>query len=224
MSKELILKNVRLAWWQGFKAKAFAGTRDDGSANEPRYSGRYYIEPKSANAKLIDAAILQVANEAWEKKAAQILSVIRTDKQKFCYFESTWCNGEGDPYDGAEGLFHLNSGQAETKGAPLVIGPTGMKGMNLPAIDKDGRGWTPADSAGMQFPILTAKDGRPYSGCFVNVKLNCWSQDNSSGKAVRFSILTVQFAGHGDAFGGGAPATAEGMESTEDGIAADDLA
>jgi hypothetical protein len=104
-----------------------------------------------------------------------------------------------------------------------VIDAVGVKGQNL-TVDKDGRAYTAANAQGVQFPILTAKDGRPYSGCYVNVKLNVWAQDNSYGKAVRAAIQTVQFRAHGDAFGGGAPANAEGMESMEDGSDAGDLA
>jgi hypothetical protein len=218
MSKEIILTNVRGAFLDKlFKAKPFKG--GDG---EPRYSGAFYITPNSENHNKIEAAIKYVAKEEWQGKADQILSVIETDRKKFGFFRGTICDDEGNPYEGAEGFYCLNAGQPESKGAPLVIDAGGVKGQNLTV--KDGRSYTPANKDGVQFPILTAKDGRPYSGCFVNVKINVWAQDNSYGKAIRFAIQTVQFRAHGDAFGGGAPANAEGMEDMGDGADAESLA
>jgi hypothetical protein len=218
MSKEVMLTNVRGAFLDKlFKAKAFKG--GDG---EPRYSGCFFVEPKSENAKKLDAAILAVATEMWDKKAPQILATLKGDKKKYFYFEGTLSNDEGDAYEGAEGFYAVNAGQPESKGAPLVIDNAGVKDQNLTV--KDGRAYTPANAQGVQFPILTAKDGRPYSGCYVNVKLNVWAQDNSYGKAIRAAIQTVQFRAHGDSFGGGAPATADGFEDMSEGADAGDLA
>jgi hypothetical protein len=45
-----------------------------------------------------------------------------------------------------------------------------------------------------------------YSGCYVNVQLNLWVQNNAHGKRVNAELLAVQFADDGDAFGGGASA------------------
>lgn len=45
-----------------------------------------------------------------------------------------------------------------------------------------------------------------YSGCYVNVQLNLWVQNNAHGKRVNAELLAVQFAEDGDAFGGGASA------------------
>jgi len=55
---------------------------------------------------------------------------------------------------------------------------------------------------------LTEEDGKPYAGCYVNVMVQFWCQDNQYGKRVNASLLGVQFAGDGDAFGGGARAAA----------------
>jgi hypothetical protein len=50
---------------------------------------------------------------------------------------------------------------------------------------------------------LTEQDGLPYGGCFCNVKLDIWAQNNQFGKWLNAKLLGVQFAGDGDPFGGG---------------------
>lgn len=51
---------------------------------------------------------------------------------------------------------------------------------------------------------LTQADGKPYSGCYVNVSLDIWAQDNQFGKRINAKLLAVQFARDGEAFSGGA--------------------
>lgn len=52
---------------------------------------------------------------------------------------------------------------------------------------------------------LSAQDGRPYSGCYVNVYVRFWAQENTAhpewGKKINAQPLCVQFYRHGDAFG-----------------------
>jgi hypothetical protein len=50
---------------------------------------------------------------------------------------------------------------------------------------------------------LTQADGRPYSGCFVNVSLDIWAQENKYGKRINAKLLAVQFEDEGLAFSGG---------------------
>jgi hypothetical protein len=52
---------------------------------------------------------------------------------------------------------------------------------------------------------LTAEDGRPYSGCYVNGFVDIYAQDNSFGKRVNAVLMGVQFVADGDAFSGSAP-------------------
>jgi len=57
---------------------------------------------------------------------------------------------------------------------------------------------------------LTAKDGKPYSGCYVNAIIDIYAQDNDFGKRINATITGIQFVRHGDSFGGGAaPAAPE---------------
>lgn len=50
---------------------------------------------------------------------------------------------------------------------------------------------------------LVAKDGKPYSGCYVNAMVDIWVQDNDWGRRVNCTITGIQFLRHGDAFGAG---------------------
>lgn len=72
---------------------------------------------------------------------------------------------------------------------------------------------------------LTAADGKPYSGCFCNVIIELWAQDNQYGKRINAQLKGVQFVKDGDAFGGGTPpAQAEEFSDLADGSSAGDLA
>lgn len=54
---------------------------------------------------------------------------------------------------------------------------------------------------------LIAEDGKPYSGCYVNLILDVWCQDNAHGQRVNANLLGVQFKEDGEAFSGGAMAS-----------------
>lgn len=56
---------------------------------------------------------------------------------------------------------------------------------------------------------LTADDGKPYAGCYVNGIVEIYAQDNAYGKRVNASLKGVQFFADGDAFSGGAAASAD---------------
>lgn len=74
---------------------------------------------------------------------------------------------------------------------------------------------------------LTAADGRPYAGCYVNASIELWAQDNKYGKAVNASLRGVQFFKDGDSFSGGGVADEGDFDDLADGADAgddDDLA
>jgi hypothetical protein len=69
---------------------------------------------------------------------------------------------------------------------------------------------------------LTAEDGKPYAGCYVNAIIELWAQDNKYGKRVNATLCGVQFVKDGDAFGGSnAPASADELEDLGEDDAAD---
>lgn len=56
---------------------------------------------------------------------------------------------------------------------------------------------------------LAEGDGKPYSGCYVDVNIQVWAQDNNWGKRVNASLRWVQFRRDGDAFAGTPPASVD---------------
>lgn len=98
-----------------------------------------------------------------------------------CNNPNRFCLRDGDSkeYDGYAGNLYLS---ASNKSRPLVID----------------RNTSP----------LTAQDGRPYSGCYVNATVEFYGYDNN-GKGVSASLRGVQFSRDGDAFTGGGVASVE---------------
>jgi hypothetical protein len=73
-------------------------------------------------------------------------------------------------------------------------------------------------------PLVEA-DGRIYSGCFVNVIVEFWAQDNAYGKRINAQLKGVQFVRDGDAFGGGGtPAKADDFGDISEGSDVGDIA
>ena len=94
-------------------------------------------------------------------------------------------NGDGKPeYDGFPGNLFL---RASNKVRPLIL-------------DRDGQ--TP----------LSEQDGIIYGGCYVNMMLDIWAQQNGWGKRINATLTGLQFHSKGDAFGAGAPATKDDFE------------
>lgn len=61
------------------------------------------------------------------------------------------------------------------------------------------------------------KDGLIYSGCYVNVLISPWKQDNQHGKKINANLLAVQFFREGEAFSNvERPDVDEVFESFED--------
>lgn len=52
---------------------------------------------------------------------------------------------------------------------------------------------------------LAQSDGRPYSGCYVNMRVDIWAMDNQYGKKINATLLGLQFVRDGDSFAAGAP-------------------
>lgn len=72
---------------------------------------------------------------------------------------------------------------------------------------------------------LVASDGKPYSGCHVNVQIDVWAQDNDFGKKINAQLQGIQFVKDGEAFsGGGTVADTSDFDEIADGADAEDLA
>ena len=86
-------------------------------------------------------------------------------------------DGNTKDYQGYEGQMVLSASRTKDKGRPVLLN----------------RDKTP----------ITEADGTIYAGCYVNASVELWAQDNAYGKAIRATLLAVQFSKDGDAFSGG---------------------
>lgn len=66
---------------------------------------------------------------------------------------------------------------------------------------------------------LSSRHGKPYSGCYVNVSLELWPQDNNYGKRINATLLGVQFFKDGESFAGGSAASIDDFDD----LSAEDL-
>lgn len=167
-------------------------------------------------------------------------------------FEATTVNGEGTPSFGATFLIDPADPQVKTINAAISQVAKDKWGVKAEAILKQMRaadkvclhdGDTKSQYQGYEGMLfvasrsktrplvidrdkspLTAEDGKPYSGCYVNCTLELWAQDNSFGKRVNAQLGGVQFFKDGDAFsGGGSAADADDFDEITDGADADSL-
>lgn len=55
---------------------------------------------------------------------------------------------------------------------------------------------------------LSAEDGKPYAGCYVNALIELWAQDHKQyGKRINAQLRGIQFVRDGDAFSAGTSAS-----------------
>ena len=69
---------------------------------------------------------------------------------------------------------------------------------------------------------LTAADGRPHSGCFVNATITIFAYDNQ-GKGISASLGGVQFFKDGDAFAAGGIDSEDDFDEITEGADAESL-
>jgi hypothetical protein len=98
------------------------------------------------------------------------------------------------------------------------------------ALSANGKAGDTAEEAGPVILLdqlkqpLSVGSGKPYAGCYVNASVEVWVQDNQWGKRVNCTLRGVQFLRDGDAFGGGAPASADEFDTVTEGADASDFA
>lgn len=160
---------------------------------DPSFSATFIIDPKSANVKVLRDTIQAVAVEKWKAAAPKILAALKA-KDNVCLRETGKTSEAGEIYGGFEDMFWIPT---RNKARPTVL-------------DRD------------KSP-LTAADGRPYGGCYVNAVLDIWAQDNTFGKRINASLSGVQFVADGEAFSGGTAASADEFDDLGDGADAEDM-
>lgn len=144
-----------------------------------RFSACFILEPGSPNAKAVEAALTETATEKWKDKGIEIARKLFEDN-RVCYLRKPKTDKNGAIYQGFEDSYSIS---AANKARPTIVN----------------RDRSP----------LVAADGKPYSGCYVNVVLEVWGQDNQWGRRINATLKGVQFMSDSDAFGGGTPVNAD---------------
>lgn len=150
--------------------------------------------------QVIDAALREVARAKWEKKADAVLANVLPDRKACCFVD-----GNRMEYDGYSGNWALSFKRYVKDGRPMIL-------------DADKSPILQADGA--PYP---GKEGRIYSGCYLNATVELWAQDNKYGKGIRCQLVALQYAGPGDAFSGGARPSADDFDEIADGADASAL-
>ena len=155
-----------------------------------RYNASFLIVRGSENDKAVNAAIKA-------EVAAEFPDPVKAAK----FLESVkgnsnkMCYTSGDlkEYEGYAGMVVLTSHRQQKAGRPTVI-----DGNKAP---------------------LTAQDGKPYAGCYVNASVDIYVQTGEN-PGIRCGLAGVQFSKDGDAFSGGRAASPDEFEDIADGAQA----
>lgn len=185
----LKLQNVRLSYPNLFEPKAGP------EGGDPKYNAAFLMD-KDNNAPEIQAmrdGILTVAKATWGNDKVKWIEgkglAVQKPDGKAAIIKTCLRNGEEKPdTTGYENVMFFNAGNK----------------MSIPVVDKN-----PSIA-------LTKHDGKPYAGCFVNVSIRLWAQDNQFGRRVNAQLQAVQFSAEGESFGD-APVNAETVFSNIEG-------
>ncbi len=199
MGIKLMLNDVRCSFLTLGDPEYFNGQKTK-DTDKRRWSATALVPANSPYKAQIDKALKDAALAQWEKKWETYYENIIVDPKGCC-----WIDGKRKEYDGYQGHWALTAHRPEDKGRPIVF-------------DNDK---SPIYKANNE--IYEGKAGRVYSGCFVNMQVEIWAQDNKAGKGLRATLLGIQRVRDGDAFGGGAAPNADDFGEIADGAHADDL-
>jgi hypothetical protein len=103
-------------------------------------------------------------------------------------------NGDLKDYDGYQGMWYIAGHRKQSDGQPLILD-----------VNK---------------APLTAKDGKPYGGCYVNASIDIYAQDGEN-CGIRCGLLGVQFLRDGDSFGGASKSKGDEFDDLGEGSDAD---
>lgn len=184
MSNEIHLSRVRLSFPKLVEAQSLARFADAGK----KFGADLILAGDDPQMKRFMDLVRQIAAEKWKDNASAILNMLQNDRLKRCY-------GNGSekvdkktlkPYVGYEGNAYISASSREDK-PPVMVRPDATVCDNANTLERQ---------------TLARK---LYGGCYVNVVLRPWCQDNQLGRGIRCELVAVQFAADGEAFGDAPP-------------------
>lgn len=159
----------------------------------PKYGGQFIFAPDSEAAKACKEAMIAAAKETFGANWENIVKAM--EKSKKCLrIGNDHLDKEGNVRDGYADMMYL---VARNKAKPAIVAAK--------AKNSDGS-WN----------YLTEADGKPYGGCYVNVKVNvkAMKAKDKIPNQIYATLEAVQFVRDGEAFGAG-PGTPEGFDDVE---------
>lgn len=182
------LKNVRLSFPDLWKPG-----RPMNEGDTPKYGGQFIIAPGSEAEKVAKEALIAAAQETFGANWQAIVKAM--EKSKKCLrLGNDNLDKEGNVRQGYADMMYL---VARNKAKPAIVAAK-------------------AKNADGSWNYLTEADGKPYGGCFVNVKVNIQAMKakDKIPNQIYASLQAIQFVGDGEAFGAG-PGTPEGFDDVE---------
>lgn len=157
-----------------------------GPAVAPKFSADFIIPQDHPALKQFMQRYQEMAVAKWGEHAAAVMQMIQSDRKNRCF-------GVGSekvdkktfkPYSGYDGMVYITANSADR---PAMVRADGsmVDGSNV-----------------MENQALAR---RMYGGCYVNVALKPWIQENSFGRGIRCDLVAVQFDKDGEAFGESKP-------------------
>jgi len=191
MANIIFLSNVRISFPQLIEAKASVQPSPENPNPKKKFSVDCILTPDDPNFGKFMAEDQAISAAKWADKAPAILNMISADRKLRCY-------GKGDEKVGLKSLT-VHPGYAGN----LFIGANNEDRPQM--IRADG---SAVELSNQMEQVAIAKT--IYGGCYANVAVSPWLQDNVKGRAVRCNLVAVQFLKDGDMLGEAA-ADASGM-------------
>jgi hypothetical protein len=185
MPKEIYLSNLRLSFPK--LVEPVANSSIPGS--DRKYGCDLIFEPGDPQFAMVMSEIGKIATEKWNDKAGAILQMIQNDRRLRCFGAGTEKvdSKTMKAYEGYEGGKMYLAASANEDRAPVMIRADGAVVDNLNTMERQ------------------ALARKLYGGCYVNVAVSLWPQDNQFGRGIRCQLLAVQFAKDGTPFGEAPP-------------------
>jgi hypothetical protein len=216
MAKVLMLNDVRCSFLVLGEPEDF---KTNGKGNGKfRWSATALIPYKSPILKQIEDGWMAEAVALWGTKAKSNVEMIMTDPKA-----SALIDGKRKDYEGYAEHMALTAHRYKEKGPPAVL----LRDRSHVYYRGD-KSKVPTDvnpdSCVLNAPY-PGREGKLYSGCFVNMQVELWAQKNTgNGIGLRCSLLGIQFWRDGDSFGGGTAPSEDAFPDMADGADSDDLA
>lgn len=199
LKTDILIKDVRLSFPTLAVPEYYQGKKQREN-DKPRWSATALIPANDPQLKTIWKMMEEVAKAKWGAKYSAYWENMKGDSKLLCLQD-----GKKKAYEGYQGTWALTAHRTNDKARPLVLDSD-----RSPIYQANGE-------------LYPGKAGRVYGGCYVDMHVNFWAQDNANGKGMRADLLGVQRRRDGDAFSGGMTPDENVFGEITDGAEAEDL-